>query len=186
MERELLEAILKAIEALKAENTALRAEMDALRTQVETSGKGLEEINAAMERQRYQQGLDAFSGRHGKKFDPVIKGLKIINGEDYDPVRNAYEYIQSVSETEGFDEDATVDKILADTVTRLNEIKGMIPEAAVPAVEAAEEAIQEAAIINDSEEDVQGEERNEAFDSAPEEWSAEMLEKEKPVGHRLF
>ena len=179
--REVLEAIMAALEAQKAEIAAVKAEIDALKAQLEATGVDIGDIVDVMYSQHDKAEFDAFSGRHGSKFEPITKDLKVLVGEDFDPLRETYEKARALSETEGYDEDAYVNGVLAEVVQKLNSIKGALPDEAAPAVEAAEEMVQEAAAAQDEAEAIEEE------GAAPDgEWSEEALEKEKSVGRRLY
>ena len=143
MEKEILEALLAAIEAQKAEIAELRA-------LVEANDGGIDGLLDTLYEQNDQEGYDAFKERHGSKFAPIVNSIKLINGEDFDPVRSIYDMTGEASEAEGYNEDEFVGAILAEAIETLNKLKAVLPEAAVPAVEEAEQAVQEAAIVAES------------------------------------
>jgi hypothetical protein len=143
MEKEVLEALLAALEAQKAEIAELRA-------LVEAQGGDLGGLIEIAHRQHDQNEFDAFKERQGSKFDPVLDSLKALHGEDFDPVRNMYDMASEASTGEEYDENSFIDAALADTVEKLNVLKTALPEAALPAIEEAEQEVQEAALIAES------------------------------------
>jgi hypothetical protein len=143
VEKEVLEAILAALEAQKAEINELRA-------LVKAHDGGIGELIEALYGQHDQEMFGAFQERHGSKFDPVLEIMKAIKGEEYDLTRHVYDTSIQDSENEGYSEDELVDEALKNIVENLNMLKAVVPEAAQPAVEEAEQAVQEAAIVAES------------------------------------
>jgi hypothetical protein len=157
MEKELLEAILAALEAQKAEIAALKA-------QIEAHGGDLGDIIDVVYGSNDQSEYDEFKIRHGAKFEPVAETLKVIHGEDFDPVRSAYDGMQETGEV---DEDGYVDSVLAQAVEFLEKVKGVVPPESVPAIEEAEQTVIEAAESGEAE-----------TEEGMEEWEKERPKKE--------
>jgi hypothetical protein len=178
MEQEVLQAILAALEAQKAEIAALRAELD-------SQGGGLGEIKEAIKRAQDEAEYGGFCDRHGEKFAPVAEKLKVLIGGDFDPMRETFESAREASSGEGYNEDEYVDGILADVIQRLDSLKETVPEAA-PVIDAAEEAVQDVAVVNDDVSGVPDPQAEEAEEDEPELWSEEMLKNEKPEGVKLY
>jgi hypothetical protein len=202
---EILKAVLAALESQEAKIKKLEALL-------ETQGGSLGNVSGCLSGVQDAMRFDAFSEKYGGKFKPVVEGVGLFT-DGFDPVRAAYEKAQKLSGgKEAFNEDEFVDETIAEAVERLEKIKALVSPEAVPAVEAAEEALQEAAAANDQAEAAEGEitdpgneqedpddgraewpgeelsivDEQEALDDYPEEWSEEMLEKEKQEGRKLY
>jgi hypothetical protein len=74
--------------------------------------------------------------------------LRRLIGEDYDPMRTAYDAAKGKRGTEGYDEAGYVDSVLADIQEKLAALKGAVEPEAEGAVEAAENAVEKAAAIS--------------------------------------
>jgi hypothetical protein len=141
MEKELLEAILATMESMQARIEAMEKTMEA-------AGLSLDSISGSSLDGNEDSEFAGFSTRHGEKLSPYTEFFSAIRGGE-DLGRYAYDSAMASSGSEGYSEDGVVDSILADIVGLIEAVKGKIPEVA-PALEAAEQAVAEAAVEKES------------------------------------
>jgi len=140
MERELLEKILLLLESLKGKIDALEAKY------AEADGR-IQGVSDALDSLVNEADYLDFNDAYGGKFDAILGDLRKLCGEEYNPVKTAFAEVKGLRGTEGFEEGAYVDKMLADTAAKLNALKATVPEEVKPAVEAAVNAIENAAEV---------------------------------------
>jgi len=168
--QEVLEKIMAILEAQDAK-------IKALEKQIEAYGGGfdtvLETVYSGADRDRF----NAFSEKHSAKFAPYIGIMDKLEGGD--SFRAIYERSLDMDNEEGYNEDQYVDGMLTNIIETINALKEVVPAEAVPALEQAEAAIQEAAIENDAAEGLPAE----AIDEG---WSEEDAANAKLQGHPIW
>ena len=174
--QETLEKILSILEAQDAKIKALEA-------QIEAMGGGVDTLIETIYCDKDDQMFNSFSEKHGSKFAPYVDVMDKLEGGN--SLRSIYEKTKELDSTEGYTEDAYVDGVLANIIETINSLKAVVPPEAVEALENAEEAIVDAAVANDLGEGLM-ENAEEADGADPEEWSEEMLAKEKLEGRAIF
>jgi len=174
--KDVLDKILALLETQDAKIKALEAELK------EYSGLS-ETLTECIYRDKDAEWFDEFSDKHRSKFEPYLGMMDKLEGGD--AFRAIYEKSKGFIGDEGYEEDAYVDSILAKVVEMIESLKAVVPPEAQPALEKAEEAIQEAAVANDAAENLP-DEAVEAAADPPDEWSEEALEKEGLEGPQLF
>ena len=142
MERELLEKILALLESMKGKIEALEAKS------AEAEGR-IEGVSNALDSLCNEADFLDFSDAYGGKFDAILGDLRKTIGDEYNPVRVAFDEVKGLRGTEGFDEGSYVDTMLEQIVQKLNSLKAAIPEEAKPAVEAAINAVENAAEVKE-------------------------------------
>ena len=181
--QDVLNKILAILEAQDAKIKALEAELKAYTDGTDTL---LDTIYMDKDAEYYQ----GFSDRHRSKFEPYLGIMDKLEGED--AFRKLYNSTNDLSGSEGFDEEAYVSEVLANTIETINSLKAVVPPEAQAALEVAEEAIAEAAVeaqepvVEEVIKEPVVEEEAEIEDSAPDDWSEAELEKEKMEGRRMF
>jgi hypothetical protein len=180
--QEVLEKILAILEAQDAKIKSLEAQLEAYGGGLDTL---IENAHSGLDGDRFR----AFSGKHRAKFEPYLPMMDKMEGGD--SFRSIYDSMENMSGEEGYDEDAYVDTMLKSVIETIESLKTVVPAEAIPALEQAEAAIEEAAVTNDTAEGLPAETIEEAAgegeikDPAPEEWSVEELEKLKPEGRTI-
>ncbi|MCL2880308.1 MAG: hypothetical protein FWF29_08700 [Treponema sp.] len=174
MEKELLEKILAVLQAQDARIKALEAQAE---TDFDTMSNLVDIIYEDKDSQWYRD----FSDKYRSKFEPYLKVMDQLEGGD--SLRVIYDKTKDIGGAEGYDEGAYVDSVLASVVEMIDSLKGAVAPEAKEALDDAKEAVVQAAQADKEPELF---EETEINDSAPDEWSAKDLEKEKLEGRRLY
>ena len=176
--KEVLDKILAILEAQDAKIKALEAEL-------KVYSEGTDTLIDTIYEDKDSQWYNEFSGKHRAKFEPYLGLMDKLEGGD--AFRVIYDKTKDLSGTDGYEEDAYIESVLANVIEMIESLKAVTPPEAQPALEEAQEAIVEASIEAQTEEKPADQEIiEEKGDAAPDEWTEDDLAKEKLEGHRLF
>jgi FAD/FMN-containing dehydrogenase len=132
------EAMVNAIEALNKVIESCSTRVAALETTVN------DQIIGTLKRRLDEEQFEEFSACHGAKLEPITADLKVINGEDYDPMKTLWEDVKEHKDEEGFDEGGFVDATVSEITEKLAKLKGVAEVAAETASEEEKEVIEAA------------------------------------------
>jgi len=128
------EAMVKAIEALNSVCEGVSKRLGSLETTVN------DQIIGTLKRRLDEEMYEEFSASHGPKFEPVMADLKVINGDDYDPIKTLWEDVKENRSEEGFNEDEFIESTVNGIAEKLAKLKGVAEEAKAEAESPAEVA----------------------------------------------
>mgnify|MGYP006787405421 FL=1 len=123
--KQALDVLLTRIESL--EQTVIDNKADTDKRIKEVSDTLIEDvINPATEAREWaakEERFDDFMTRNGEKFAPYESDIKLIEGEDYDLPRKAFETFESMSDEERPTEEEYVDSTIEKVVAQIDKIK---------------------------------------------------------------
>lgn len=167
--KELFESMEAVMKAQQEQIKMLREEVNSIRCTISSFNRMLfDQYDAQIEEQCFSD----FKNKHGSKFDEVSSTMKIFMGDDYDPVKSVWDEIKT-KPVDGFDEDAAVDGVLAETIKKLDELKKLVPLEQQSAIEEVKEEVKEAALVNDGA-NADGEAANQNVESGTDDWASDM------------
>lgn len=137
-----MEEIIKSLQTV-IEN--LSSQVQALSERVSEIEYSVNEVIINTVNCMYEEDLDneafgEFNGKYGGKFAELIDPLRVINGEEYDPIRTVFDDMKGIERGEDWNEEAYIDNIIAEVVAKLQKLKG-IPEEPIVEEPAAEVSI---------------------------------------------
>ena len=123
--KQALDVLLTRIESL--EQTVIDNKADTDKRIKEVSDTLIEDvINPATEAREWaakEERFDDFMTRNGEKFAPYESDIKLIEGEDYDLPRKAFETFESMSDAERPSEEEYVKSTIEKVVSQIDKIK---------------------------------------------------------------
>ena len=123
--KQALDVLLTRIESL--EQTVIDNKADTDKRIKEVSDTLIEDvINPATEAREWaakEERYDDFMSRNGEKFAPYESDIKLIEGEDYDLPRKAFETFESMSDEERPSEEEYVNSTIEKIVAQIDKIK---------------------------------------------------------------
>ena len=123
--KQALDVLLTRIESL--EQTVIDNKADTDKRIKEVSDTLIEDvINPAAEAREWaakEERFDDFITRNGEKFAPYESDIKLIEGEDYDLPRKAFETFESMSDEERPSEEEYVNSTIEKVVSQIDKIK---------------------------------------------------------------
>ena len=123
--KQALDVLLTRIESL--EQTVIDNKADTDKRIKEVSDTLIEDvINPATEAREWaakEERFDDFMTRNGEKFAPYESDIKLIEGEDYDLPRKAFETFESMSDEERPSEEEYVKSTIEKVVSQIDKIK---------------------------------------------------------------
>ena len=123
--KQALDVLLTRIESL--EQTVIDNKADTDKRIKEVSDTLIEDvINPATEAREWaakEERFDDFMTRNGEKFAPYESEIKVIEGEDYDLPRKAFEAFESMSDEERPSEEEYVKSTIEKVVAQIDKIK---------------------------------------------------------------
>lgn len=123
--KQALDVLLSRIETL--EQTVIDNKADSDRKIKEVSDTLIEDvINPATEAREWaakEERFDDFMSRNGEKFAPYENDIKLIEGEDYDLPRSAFDTFESMTDDDKPSEEEYVDSTIEKVVAQIEKIK---------------------------------------------------------------